>query len=130
MSNSDSTVFLTASTALSKRERRDAPRSISRPSLTERCPLWRRFNRWRQANAFSCFLAIPSSGLESIAAKTRDAGPFSMTILGQDSGAGVLQTAAAIGFEPKFIESDNDHDALNETNAMTPRIFIDIPRCS
>jgi len=42
----------------------------------------------------------------------------------------VLQTAAAIGFEPKFIESDNDHDALNETNAMTPRIFIDIPRCS
>lgn len=47
-----------------------------------------------------------------------------MTILGQDSGAGVLQTAAAIGFEPKFIESDTDHDALNETNAMAPCISL------
>ena len=38
-----------------------------------------------------------------------------MTIPGQGADAGVLQTAAAIGFEPKFIESDTDHDALKET---------------
>ena len=72
----------------------------------------------------SCFLEIPSSGLGSIAAKTRDAKPFSMTIPSQDSGAGVLQPAAANGFEPKFIKSDTDHDALNETNAMAPAFSL------
>jgi len=73
----------------------------------------------------SCFLEILSSGPGYVAAKTRGAELCSVTILDQDSGAGVRQTAAAIAVEPESIESDTDHEALKETNAMASWILID-----
>ena len=64
----------------------------------------------------SCFLAILSNAVGYIGAKTRDAASYSMTIPGQDADAGVPPTAAVIAFEPKPIESDIDHDALQKTH--------------